>query len=172
MDTTEILQYSKETKADAVALLKSIGLIQLLNSFGQVITGGSFEYDLMWDADIDIIVICKDVRKSSLSALNQLIEAKIAQKYEYGDFESFKRDDRPESYILNLVIPYKNRMWEVEIWFFTEIPKSSKEINDLMNSKLDSTTILEILKMKEKRKRMGMSKHSLSSVEIYKKVLA
>lgn len=106
-----------------------------------------------------------------MEALNQVIEAKLAQKYEYGDFVTFKREKRPESYILNLILPFSNRKWEVEIWFFKEIPADQNEINSLMKSKLNEKKKLVILKMKEKRERIGLTKHSLSSVDIYKKVL-
>jgi hypothetical protein len=40
-----------------------------------------------------------------------------------------------------------------------------------MKVKLNEKNKLAILKMKEKRERSGLSKHSLSSVDIYKKVL-
>lgn len=172
MKNNDILEFSKNTKADAVALLDHTDLVNLLKKYGDVIIDGSFKYDLMWGPDIDIIVICKDTRKSSLAALNQVIEAKLAQKYEYGDFVTFKREKRPQSYILNLILPFNNRKWEVEIWFFTDLPADQKEANSLIKSKLNEKNKLEILKMKEKRDRMGLTKHSLRSFEIYKKVLA
>ena len=171
MKNKDILQFSKKTKADAMALLDQTNLINILKNFGEVIIQGSFEYDLMWGADIDIVVICNNTRKSSIDALNKVIEAKLAQKYEYGDFVTFKREKRPESYILNLILPFNGRRWEIEIWFFKEIPTNQKEINDLMKVKLNEKNKLAILKMKEKRERAGLTKHSLSSVDIYKKVL-
>lgn len=167
----DLLELSKKTKSDATTLLNQTNLVSILEGFGEVIIGGSFKYDLMWDADIDIMVICPDTRKSSIDALNKVIESKLAQKYEYGDFVTFKIDKRPESYILNLIIPFNDRKWEIEIWFFSEIPSTQKEIDDLITFKLNEENRLTILKMKEERESSGMSKHSLSSVEIYKKVL-
>jgi hypothetical protein len=171
MEDKDILEHSKKTKSDATSLLNQTKLVSILKGFGEVVIGGSYKYDLMWGADIDITVICPDTRKSSIEALNKVIESKLAQKYEYGDFVTFKRDKRPESYILNLIIPFNDRKWEIEIWFFNEIPSTQKEIDDLMNSKLNEDNRLTILKMKEERERVGISKHSLSSVEIYKKAL-
>lgn len=170
MNNKDILEFSKKTKSDAVTLLNQTDLINILSKFGKVIIGGSFKYDIMWGADIDITVICQNTRKSSLEALNKVIEDKLAQKYEYGDFVTFKRDKRPESYILNLILPFNNRKWEIEIWFFNELPDGQKEIDNLME-KLSEKTKLAILKMKEKRERTGLTKHSLSSFDIYKKVL-
>jgi hypothetical protein len=125
----------------------------------------------MWGADINISVICQNTRQSSLELLNKVIEAKLAQKYEYGDFVTFKREKRPESYILNLILPFNNRKWEIEIWFFDKESDDQKEVDDLMKVKLNEKNKLLILKMKEKRERSGLSKHSLSSFDIYKKVL-
>lgn len=171
MKNKDILDFSKKTKTDAVALLNQTNLINILSKFGNVIIGGSFEYDIMWGADIDITVVCQNTRKSSLEALNKVIEAKLAQKYEYGDFVTFKREKRPESYILNLILPFNDRKWEIEIWFFNKESNDQKEVDDLMKSKLNEKNKLAILKMKEKRERSGLSKHSLSSFDIYKKVL-
>lgn len=173
MRDEDILEFSKNTKADAIALLDHTNIINILKKYGDVTIEGSFKYDLMWGTDIDIRVLCKDNRKSSLEALNQVIEAKLAQKYEYGDFVTFKREKRPEAYILNLIRPFNERKWEIEIWFFTRIPEDQKdnEINSVMKSKLNEENRLKILKMKEERERTGLTKYSLRSVEIYNKVL-
>lgn len=171
MKNKDILDFSKKTRTDAVALLNQTNLINILEKYGDVIVDGSFKYDLMWGPDIDIMVICKDTRKSSFEALNKVIEAKLAQKYEYGDFVTFKREKRPESYILNLILPFNDRKWEIEIWFFNKESNDQKEVDDLMKAKLNEKNKLVILKMKEKRERSGLSKHSLSSFDIYKKVL-
>jgi len=171
MEDKDILEHSKKTKSDATSLLNQTNLVSLLECFGEVVIGGSFKYDLMWGADIDIMVICSDTRKSSIEALNKVIESKLVQKYEYGDFVTFKREKRPESYILNLIIPFNDRRWEIEVWFFNEIPSTKKEIDDLMTLKLNDENRLTILKMKEERERVGLTKNSLSSVDIYKKVL-
>ena len=171
MKNEDVLEFSKKTKADAVGLLDHTNLISILKKHGDVIIGGSFKYDLMWGPDIDIVVICKKTREASLQALNEVVEAKLAQKYEYGDFVTFKREKRPQSYILNLRLPYCDRKWEVEIWFFEEIPTDQKETGLLIESKLNEKNKLEILRMKEEREREGITKHSLSSVDIYKKIL-
>ncbi|MDP4009984.1 MAG: hypothetical protein Q8P53_03285 [Candidatus Shapirobacteria bacterium] len=171
MKDRDILEFSKKTKDDATFLLKNTDLISILKKYGEVIVGGSFKYDIMWGADIDITVVCQNTRKSSLEALNKVIEAKLAQKYEYGDFVTFKREKRPESYILNLILPFNDRKWEIEIWFFNKESNDQKEVDNLMKAKLNEKNKLKILKMKEKRERSGLSKHSLGSFDIYKKIL-
>jgi hypothetical protein len=171
MKNKDILEFSKKTKTDAVALLDQTNLINILKKYGYVIVEGSYKYDLMWGADIDITVLCQNTRKSSIDALNSVIEAKMAQKYEYGDFVTFKRNKRPESYILNLRMPFNDRKWEIEIWFFNKESNDHKVVDDLIKTKLNEKNRLVILKMKEKRERSDLSKHSLSSFDIYKKIL-
>ncbi len=171
MKYKDILEFSKRTKADAAALLKRTNLITILERYGKVIVSGSYEYDLMWGPDIDITVICKDTRKSSLDALNQVVAAQLAQKYKYSDFVTFKMEKRPESYILNLILPFHDREWEIEIWFFNTIPNTQKELSDLIKAKLTEQNKMKILNMKEKRERIGLTKQSLSSADIYKSIL-
>jgi hypothetical protein len=167
----DILEFSKKTKVEAIAILEQTELIDMLKKYGEVTIEGSFKYDLMWGPDIDIMVICQNTRKSSLEVLNQVIEAKLAQKYKYADFVTFKMAKRPESYILNLIFPFNSREWEIEIWFFNTIPDTQQEISDLMRTKLNNINAKKILEMKEKREREGVTKHALSSIDIYKKVL-
>ncbi len=172
MSDKEILEYSQKTKAEAISILAQTNLINILKEFGEVKIYGSFKYDLMWGPDIDIMVICTDsTRETSLKALNRLIKEKISQKYDYGDFVTFKTEGRPESYILTLKLPYNDRKWEIEIWFFDNIPATQEDIDKLISSKLNEENRLEILRIKEDREINGLTKHSLNSFDIYKRVL-
>lgn len=166
-----IKEYSNQVKRDAQELIESTDLINHLNQFGEVIIGGSFYYDLMWGPDIDILIICDDPRAKSVAALKQLVDLRLFQKYEYGDFVKFKRENRPEAYILNLILPFHNQKWEIEIWFASEYPESRRKIDDLIKLKLDDESKRNILEMKKSRQEKGIDKHSLASVDIYKQVL-
>ncbi len=161
--------HSKQIKSVADEILSKTDLINILGEFGKVIIGGSYKYNLMWEPDIDIVVKCEDPRKASKLALQKLIELKLFQKYEYGDFVNFKREDRPESYIMNLRLPYTNQEWEIETWFFKEIPEN--QTDKLIETKLNKDNKMTILQMKQKRAESGNTKHQISSAEIYKRVL-
>lgn len=163
--------YSKQIKRLADELLSKTGLINILNEFGEVIVGGSYKYDLMWEPDIDIVVKREDPRRASKEALHKLIEFKLFQKYEYGDFVKFKMEGRPESYILNLKIPYAGQKWEIEIWFLREIPEKQTETDELIKTSLNEVNKITILEIKKKRDQSGNTKHQLSSTEIYERVL-
>ena len=163
--------YSNHAKQTAQKILDTTKVIQILEKYGEVKIGGSFKYDLMWGPDIDICVICDDNRRSSTSALKELVDLKIAQKYEYGDFVTFPRDKRPMSYILNFILPFDGQKWETEIWFFNEYPEKQLEIDKLITGKLTNETKKIILEMKEQRDQSGNNKHQISSTDIYRQVL-
>lgn len=165
-------KYSKKVKADAEMILKMTNLAEVLSEFGEVKIGGSFRYDLMWGPDIDIVVICMDPRKMSVAALNKIIELRLFQKYEYGDFVKFKREHRPESYIVNMILPFERKKWEVEAWFFKDYPESQKEMDELIKNNLNEENKRSILELKRKREETGMTKYNIDSTTIYKMVLA
>ena len=163
--------YSNQAKKTAQKILDQTNLIQILSKYGEVIIGGSFKYDLMWGPDIDICVICDDTRHASTSALHELIDNKVAQKYEYGDFVAFPRDKRPNSYIVNFILPFDGQKWETEIWFFNEYPTLQLGMDRLIADKLTNETKQIILGMKKQRSESGDSKHQISSTDIYRQVL-
>lgn len=171
MNTREIELFSQKIKQAADKILETTGLIEILREFGEVEISGSYKYDLMWGPDIDIIVLTQETREASKEALRKLIDLRLFQKYEYGDFVTFKRDGRPESYIVNLILPYEGRKWEIEVWFFKEMPTSQMDIDSLIKNKLNRENKIKILEMKKLRDEKGLSKHNLSSTEIYREIL-
>lgn len=91
-------------------------------------------------------------------------------KVQYGDFINFPRKNRPKGYIINLFLEYKEKLWEIEIWFLDDINSSLKEIIQIEN-KLNQKNKLNILKEKKKRDKFNISKKELSSYKIYKDIL-
>lgn len=168
---TDLDKYSQKIRKDAEDLLKKTNLVEVLSEFGEVKIGGSFKYDLMWGPDIDMVVVCKNPREMSVNALNKIVELRLAQKFEYGDFVKFKRENRPESYIVNMILPFSDQKWEAEIWFFEEYPKSQAEMDELIKNNLNKENKEIILEMKRRRDSEGMNKYKINSAQIYKKVL-
>lgn len=169
MENVEL--YSKQVKCQVDEILRQTDLVNVLSEFGEVIIGGSYKYDLMWGPDIDVVIKCQDPRKASVEALEKLIKLRLFQKYEYGDFVNFKRAGRPESYIMNLILPFEGEKWEIETWFFEELPDKQKETDELIKSKLNKENKIKILEMKKERDKSDLDKHNISSVDIYKGVL-
>jgi hypothetical protein len=166
---SDVVSYSRQIKSVADEILSKTDFIKVLSEFGEVIVGGSYKYDLMWGPDVDVVVKCEDPRQSSVLALRRMIDLRLFQKYEYGDFVNFKRENRPESYIVNLRLPYAGQTWEIETWFFREIPENP--IEELIKTKLTEESKAIILEMKKRRDESGSTKHQISSMEIYKRVL-
>lgn len=165
-------EYSEKVKCDADALLGQTGLLNCLGEFGEVKTCGGYKYDLMWDPDIDIAVICDNPKNKSTDALKKLVESRQFQKYEYVDFVTHKPENRLESYLIVLKLPFRDQKWEIEVWFLDEYPSRQIEMDKLVTLKLNDKTKKTILGMKNARRESGIDKRVISSTDIYKKVLA
>lgn len=168
----QLLEYSQKVKSDADEILKNSNLIDCLDKYGQVNIIGSYKYDLMWGPDIDIMVVCDNPREQSLAAVKELMNLRQFQKYQYGDFEKFKRENRPEAFIVVLVLPFNDQKWEVETWFVDRMPDYQAQMDKFVQSRIDDDSRLKILAMKKEREEAGVDKFGLSSVDIYKKVLS
>lgn len=167
----ELLEQSSKTKITASKLLVEKNIIKALSKVGEPLLIGSYELDLMLDKDIDIIVKTNTPKVSAIEAINSFIAAEVAQKYEFGDFVRYSRDNRPNGYIVNLLITeFEDIEWEIEIWFFREISYYLNQLKDYKD-KINPQKRLEILKRKHLRNYSGKTKYEISSVDIYKEVL-
>ncbi|HRZ30436.1 MAG TPA: hypothetical protein P5274_02095, partial [Candidatus Paceibacterota bacterium] len=162
----------KQVKTNADKILSGTNLVDILSGFGQVKMRGAYDLDLMYGPDIDIVVLNDNPRESSVKALQKLIDLRLFQKYEYGDFEKFKRAKRPESFIIVLKVEHENVKWEIEIWFLKDIDKEEIEFIDKLKKILTPEVRLEILRQKDEREKGGLDKHKLSSFEIYQTFLS
>lgn len=166
----ELLQLSRQTRVAADDFLVETSVMKVLSKVGLPMLIGSYTLDLMIDADIDIVVETKSLKGSAVKALDEFVELEVVQKYELGDFIKFPRIGRPKGYILNLKSEYAQANWEIEIWFLKD--KSFYERQLLRyKSQLTFQSRIEILRKKYERRRAGISKHELSSKEIYDGVL-
>ncbi|MFA5870285.1 MAG: hypothetical protein WC842_00105 [Candidatus Paceibacterota bacterium] len=166
-----LISYSKKIKKYATEILKRTDVVNILSEFGVVEIGGAYDLDVMYDPDIDICVVCENPRCASVAALNRLVDLRLFQKYEYGDFEKFKRENRPEGFIIVLKLEHKKVKWEIEVWFLKCSNRIEKEFHCALKKSLDLKMKLKILKQKEVRETRGLNKHQLSSFSIYKTLL-
>ena len=171
MDIKEIRAFSKRTKEDAEKILDENLIVDTLSDLGEVIIWGSYDLDLMWAPDIDIMVITKEPRDSSVKALNKFLENRSFQKYEYGDFAAFPIKNRPKSYIVNLRYILNGTRWEIETWFFKERPVEKINYFEEIKSKITPEYKDRILTMKQQVQERGISKKQVSSMKIYEAVL-
>lgn len=163
-------QHSSNTKRQAKTLLESTKLLDILKKFGDVHLIGSYPLNIMYGPDIDIIVETKNIRRSSVDALQEIVEKSLFRKIEYGDFVKFPTENRPVGYILVLKAVVEGVKWEVEVWFLEDASKQLN-YNKLLGSQLTEQNRIEILKAKHLRETSNTSKHKLSSYEIYQQIL-
>ncbi len=160
---------NEKLKEIADLILKETDIVKDLSMFGKVHVLGSYAFNLMSEPDIDIIVITNTPKESSESALSYISKLHKFQKIEYGNFQKFPRENRPPFFILNMKIPFKDSMWEIETWF---LPEAEEKISfTKMMKNISNEQRNEIIKMKEERRKNNIDKKTLSSYEIYKKVL-
>lgn len=162
-----LISFSNKTHREADTILRNTKILNLLSKLGNVRVGGSYYTDLMYGPDIDISVATNNSRESAIKFLNQIIKKKSFQKYQYGDFENFPRENRPKAHIVVLILPFNNRQWEIEIWFVKEHYKNQIELEEKLKQ-LPHDKKEKIIKLKAKREELGIDKNTLSSFNIYK----
>ena len=171
MFPSELLTYSKKMHSVADQILDSSNLLKILEKYGEVLLHGSYPLDVMYGPDIDIVVASKDIQVSSRKALDEILDLSYFQKVEYGDFVKFPRANRPNGYILVLKTTIEEIKWEVEVWFLENI-QSEKTNFEFLRDKISEDNRIKILEAKQERETQGITKHKLSSHELYKKVLS
>ena len=163
--------YSKKIRRIADSLLAQSRIIETLQAFGSPQLTGSYELDLMYGPDIDVVVVTDDPRQVSRAVLDQVLDQGYFQRYEYGDFVRFSYPNRPKGYILVLAVTVEDVYWEIEIWFLFGASKQETKLMDFVCRNLTPETRETILRLKHQRKVAGKGKHAVSSVDIYKGVL-
>jgi len=166
----KLLKLSSKRRNQAEQILANGNIVKTLSKYGKSTIIGSYNLDVMYDSDIDIVVLTKNPLASSHAALNDFIRQRKFQKYEYGDFVKFKRVNRPRGFIVNLHTIISGLKWEIEIWFLKSITKE-KKLNEFLKKEITKDNQLQILKLKHNRATKKLSKHDLSSIDIYRKVI-
>ena len=163
------LAMENSLKQSAEKLLSSTNIIEILSEFGEVHIVGSYAFDLMTEPDIDLMAITDNPKKMSEDALGHISKLHLFQKLEYGDFQKFPRGDNPQFFIFNMRTPWEGESFEIETWFVPEA-KDKLAFVEMMKNISDGQR-KKISELKLERKKNGINKKTLSSFEIYKKVL-
>ncbi|MEI7579180.1 MAG: hypothetical protein WCJ58_04035 [bacterium] len=166
-----VLEISLSVHKEAETILKKTDVINYLKPFGNIRIAGSYYTELMYNPDIDLAVVSANPRQSALEFLQLMIGKKLFQKCEYGDFELFPIANRPKSQIVVLVLPYKGKRWEIEIWFVKEFDKKQLIFEEQLK-RLPQNIKAEIIQRKIDRERSGLDKKALSSYQIYQNYVA
>ena len=159
------MKTSQQVYQDAKSLLENTEIIDLFNDLGTVHIVGSYAANLMWDPDIDIVVVTDNPQESAIKAINGLARKEKFEKLEFGDFKNHPKKNRPESFIVNARKEWKGEKWEIETWFVTELGDNLEVIEKLKN--LNNKDKEAIIEKKKQRSLSGNTKHELSSWKIY-----
>src|SRR5579863_7558134 len=92
-----LLTQSRMWQEEADKLLDNSQLYSILSKLGDVRFTGSYDYNVMLGADIDIYVIVPvdSAKRSALKALNQLIEQNYWNGYLFYDFVKHSSANHP-----------------------------------------------------------------------------
>lgn len=115
-NTNELRAYRLRKKAEK--LLRKFGLIKFLAKYGSVEITGSYYFDLMTKADIDIYVVNpKMTKKKVVRALTQLIFANKYRGHLFYDFTIHKHVGFPKGWYVGLKTRTLGEKWKIDIWF-------------------------------------------------------
>lgn len=168
----DVLSFSKKTKQEADELLLVGKVKDVLSKYGEVEINGSYKYDLMYGPDIDVVVLTDNPGEAAEKALFEFVKERNFQKYQFGDFNKFPRENRPRSYIVVLIHEYKGRRWEIEIWFASQKPRG--DVDEELDRLLMNVTPEQketILRLKHEREIHNKTKHDIDSPTVYRGVL-
>lgn len=171
---SEAKQHSKIIKEEANKLLESTNLKSLLAQFGEVELGGSYNYDLMVDRDLDFGIAIESVTPEIRARITSLF---ASQPWAYSvkmtdrvNFEPLSNLGAPRGLYLGLTIPFPKERWNIDVWFIVtqNLPEDdmAKLIANATNEQKD--TVLEI---KYELMKSGQKQKGLTSSEVYKAVL-
>lgn len=156
-------------KKEAGKILQESNLIEILKRFGSPVFTGSYQYNLMTSADIDIYLV---VDSPSKIVVKQPIDFFIDQGYwnriKYADFLNFPHpregDILNSSFYIGLKRDIGDKEWKVDIWVITKDQESKLDFSWMKD--ISEQQREKILEMKANKEILG-----LTSFEIYKNVL-
>lgn len=166
---SEFLNLNKNITEVADRLIAFLDLQNILSEYGSVFFVGSYNTGLMNNFDLDINVVANNKRDSAIYFINKIISTKKIQKVQFGDFENFPRKNRPQDYIVVLIVEFEGGSWEVEIWFKDMINQVQADLESKLKF-LPENIKAKIIEEKLERDK-NSDKHQLPSFEIYQKYI-
>ncbi len=166
-DERRLLSHAGRTHRDATALLRATRLVERLSGYGEVVSLGSYRYDLMYDPDLDFYVVNPSADLDlALDALNAFVRSGEFYAYYFGDWASAPRHpSMPEGTYLGLKKLFRKRKWKVDVWFVRSDRENDRE---WIERSLTPESRLAILRLKRLREEHGVR---LPSYELYRAVL-
>lgn len=136
--------------------------------------GGSFEYDLMVDRDLDFGVAVKEITPE--------IRAKISstfalQSWAYSvnmtdrvNFEPLSNLGAPRGLYLGLTIPFPKVRWNIDVWFIVGDDLPEDKMGQIISNATQNQKDI-IVQIKYELMKRGKKEKGITSAEVYKAVL-
>lgn len=166
----DILEKSKQTKAEADFLLDKYRLVKILRQFGKVRFTGSYELDLMLKKDIDISLINDNLTVEKFTELGKtLIDKLETPSVYYRNTRINSVENRPEN---SLYWGIKTGDWFIDIWAMSnKVYQRAEKYIDQIKSKLNDRNKKTILSLKNEFLDNNTYGKQFSSRELYDAVL-
>ena len=150
-----LLALSAQWKREADKLLRESQLSSILAKFGELQHTGSYVYDVMLGADIDIYVTASigEAKSVALAALHTLIEQNYWNGYLFYDFAAHTSSYHPEFpkvYYVGVKSDFSGHRWKVDVWF-GEHETLNSEDNTWIKDAMTDTGKEVILEIKQAR---------------------
>jgi predicted ATP-grasp superfamily ATP-dependent carboligase len=108
MEASAFFEQSSQVKREADAFLEETKLLSFLQSYGTVQLAGSYALDLMFNRDIDVVVINPaHSQDSTLSILHASIQRNCFQLHLYYNSFHFPRELKPPGYSIGIKPPFE-----------------------------------------------------------------
>ena len=173
MKAKEFLLKQNILQNDSNTVLKKLGLIEILSSFGKVELVGSLSLGLMTWSDIDIdLVSYKEINKIDyLKMVDALLSKKGVNRLILIDNRSAFEKNRPKSMYLGIIYDYKGVEWKIDIRYLNASSAYAKNDLKLIKSKLNSENRGKILEIKTKICNHSLYGKDFEGYDVYSAVL-
>ena len=172
-----LLEESKRIKSQADKILKESGIVEILQSYGEVKIGGSYALNVMLRPDLDLFVITnKHDWNKLLNIQSKIMKTKYFREFDFVNWIDFKEEvsDFMPGYYFQPWVPIDDQLWKIDVWLFTpEYDKSAGTTEHFKNllSNADESKRIAILAIKEAMRQGKKYIEGVHGKLIYKAVL-
>jgi hypothetical protein len=172
LDDAKKLSYKLRVEADK--LLETTKLSDLLAKYGEVKLGGSYDYNLLVDKDLDFGVA---VEKMTPEFRSEIVKTFAMQQWAYSvnmtdriNFKPLSNLNAPRGLYLGITIPFPLERWNIDIWFIlTDILPADEFAHQISQATKEQQEFM--LTIKYELMKSGKKQKGISSAQVYEAVL-
>lgn len=176
MTDGELLERAKELQKEAMRVVDSLGILNMLGGIAEPEIVGSAKSGLMVFPDVDIHAYMERVDlKKVVALLPKFAQMPTIQKVQFNNYRELRRDHRkdrvnfPHGYYVGLRSVQPSGEWRIDIWFGER--EALGDFDEARLEVLNDEQRLIILQLKESLKTEKGYKDGAISTDFYKAVL-